>query len=77
MGTGKQRPLIDASLVRPLSRVPGAAAAEGNVLGYTRLIGKDGKAIGNPANGAPTLGGNWGTVSALNPFRLVTGQAPQ
>src|ERR1700756_1026459 len=76
-GTGKQRPLIDASLLRPLSRVPGVAAAEGNAFGYTRLIGKDGTAIGNPGNGAPTLGGNWSTVPALNPFRLVAGHAPQ
>src|SRR5215471_690772 len=77
MGTGKQRPLIDASLVPALSTVPGVAAAEGNAFGYTRLIGKDGTAIGNPAGGAPTLGGNWSTVSALNPFRLVAGHAPQ
>src|SRR5262252_5749804 len=77
MGTGKQRPLIDASLVSTLSRVPGVAAAQGSAFGYTRLIGKDGTAIGNPAGGAPTLGGNWSTVSALNPFRLVAGHAPQ
>src|SRR6516164_1503941 len=74
---GAQRPLVDASLVQPLSRVPGVAAAEGSVLGYTRLIGKDGTPVGNPANGAPTLGGNWSTVPALNPFHLVAGHAPQ
>jgi putative ABC transport system permease protein len=76
-GTGEQRPLIDASLVQPLSHVPGVAAAEGSAFGYTRLIGKDGTPIGNPASGAPTLGGNWGTVPALNPFHLVAGHAPQ
>src|SRR5512135_3687714 len=74
---GEQRPMVDASLVPALSHVPGAAAAEGSVLGYTRLIGKDGTPIGNPSNGAPTLGGNWGTVQALNPFHLVAGRAPQ
>src|SRR5215472_10139060 len=74
---GDQRPLVDASLVPALSRVPGVAAAEGSVLGYTRLIGKDGTPIGNPSNGAPTLGGNWSTVQALNPFHLVAGHAPQ
>jgi len=77
MGSGKQRPFIDASLVPTLSKVPGVAAAEGNAFGYTRLIGSDGTAIGNPANGAPTLGGNWSTVPALNPFRLVAGHAPR
>jgi len=74
---GEQRPNIDASLVPALSHVPGVAAAEGSVLGYTRLIGQDGKPIGNPGSGAPTLGGNWGTVPALNPFHLVSGHAPQ
>src|SRR6516225_10682101 len=74
---GEQRPLVDASLVPALSHVPGVAAAEGTVLGYARLIGKDGTPIGNPANGAPTLGANWGTVPALNPFHLVAGHAPQ
>src|SRR5215472_3550089 len=75
--TGEQRPNIDASLVPALSHVPGVAAAAGNAFGYTRLIGKDGKPIGNPANGAPTLGGNWSTVPGLNPFHLVAGHAPQ
>ena len=77
MNTGEQRPLIDASLVQPLSRVPGVAAAEGSAFGYTRLIGKDGKPLGNPAGGAPTLGGNWSQVPQLNPFRLVAGHVPQ
>src|SRR6516165_2941352 len=74
---GEQRPLVDASLVPALSHVPGVAAVEGSVLGYTRLIAKDGTPIGNPSSGAPTLGGNWGTVPALNPFHLVAGHAPQ
>src|SRR6516225_5756977 len=74
---GEQRPNVDASLVPALSRVPGVAAAAGNAFGYARLIGKDGKPIGNPGNGAPTLGGNWSTVPALNPFHLVAGHAPQ
>src|SRR5262252_6480970 len=74
---GEQRPNIDASLVPALSHVPGVAAAAGSAFGYTRLLGKDGTTIGNPAGGAPTLGGNWSTVPALNPFRLVAGHAPQ
>ena len=74
---GEQRPNIDGSLVPALSHVPGVAAAAGSAFGYARLIGKDGKPIGNPGNGAPTLGGNWGSVPALNPFHLVAGHAPQ
>jgi putative ABC transport system permease protein len=74
---GEQRPNIDASLVPALSHVPGVAAAAGSAFGYTRLLGKDGQPIGNPGNGAPTLGGNWSTVPTLNPFHLVAGHAPQ
>src|SRR5512142_1487593 len=75
--TGEQRPFVDASLASTLRPVPGVAAVEGSVFGYTRLIGKNGKALGNPANGAPTLGGNWNQVAALNPWHLVAGRAPQ
>src|SRR6201986_3129590 len=74
---GEQRPNIDGSLVPALSHVPGVAAAAGSAFGYARLIGKDGTPIGNPGSGAPTFGGNWGTVQALNPFHLVAGHAPQ
>ncbi|HUY51151.1 MAG TPA: FtsX-like permease family protein [Streptosporangiaceae bacterium] len=75
--SGAQRPFVDASLVATLGRVPGVAAAEGSVFGYTRLIGKNGQALGNPAAGAPTLGGNWNQVTRLNPWRLTAGHAPQ
>jgi putative ABC transport system permease protein len=75
--SGPQRGFVDASLVQTLSRVPGVAAAQGSVMGYTRLIGKNGQAIGHPANGAPTLGGNWSMVPRLNPFRLLSGHRPQ
>jgi len=75
--TGAQRPLIGGSLAGTLSRVAGVATDEGSVLGYTRLIGKNGQALGNPAGGAPTFGGNWNQVAALNPWRLLTGHAPQ
>ena len=76
-GTGAQRPLVDASLVGSLRTVKGVAADEGTIFGYTRLIGKNGHALGNPATGAPALGGNWDQVAALNPFHLVAGHAPQ
>ena len=77
MGGGDQRPLISASLVQSLRRVPGVAADEGSAMGYARLTGKNGKALGNPAAGAPTLGGNWDQVSQLNPWTLVAGHQPQ
>jgi putative ABC transport system permease protein len=72
---GDERPLVNASLVPALSRVPGVAHAQGIVQGYAQLIGKDGTPV---ATGhAPTFGGNWGSVPALNPFQLVAGHAPQ
>ena len=75
--TGAQRPFVDASLASTLRRVPGVAAAEGSAFGYTRLIGKNGQALGHPVNGPPTLGGNWNQVAALNPWHLLAGHAPQ
>src|SRR5215470_7189424 len=77
MGGGDQRPLISASLVQALRRVPGVAADEGSAYGYARLTGNNGKALGNPAAGAPTLGGNWNQVSQLDPWTLVAGHPPR
>jgi putative ABC transport system permease protein len=77
MSGGDQRPLISASLVQSLRGVPGVAADEGSIMGYARLTGSNGKALGNPGSGAPTLGGNWNQVSQLNPWTLVAGHPPQ
>jgi putative ABC transport system permease protein len=75
-GSGVQRARIDAALVETLRRVNGVAAAEGDVGGYARLVGKDGKALGNPAIGAPMLGMSWTENTALNTFTIVSGTAP-
>jgi putative ABC transport system permease protein len=77
MSGGDQRPLISASLVQALRRVPGVATDEGSAMGYARLTSSNGKALGNPAAGAPTLGGNWNQVSQLNPWTLAAGHPPQ
>lgn len=74
--TGDQRGRVDASLVDSLRRVDGAAVVEGSSFGFARLIGKDGKAIGNPNTGAPTFGGNWTDTRKLSPVSLVVGRAP-
>ena len=76
-GAGVQRGRVDAALVDTVRRVDGVAAAEGDVGGYARLIGKDGKALGNPATGAPTLGLSWTENQSLNTFTLVSGTAPR
>jgi putative ABC transport system permease protein len=73
---GAQRGRVAASYLPKLESVPGVAAAEGVVEGYARIIGSNGKALGNPANGAPTLGMSWVTNPHLDPFTLVAGRAP-
>ena len=75
--TGAQRPRIEESVVDVVAGVPGVAAAEGRSLGYARLIDKQGDAMGNPANGAPTLGYGWSTNADLNPFQVKDGRAPE
>ena len=75
--SGARRGRVDAALVDAVRRVPGVTVAEGQVQGYARLVGKDGKAIGNPQMGAPTYGANWSDTKELNPFTLVTGQPPR
>src|SRR6188472_4055157 len=72
---GDQRPRVDDSLVATVSKVPGVKLARGDVLGYAQIVGKDGKAIGNPNRGAPTFGGAWHD-DELNPFTLREGKAP-
>src|SRR5262249_23231854 len=74
----RQRGRIPASLLPEIQSVPGAAAAEGHLQFYAQLVDKKGDAIGNPGQGAPTFGFNWGTVKALTPSRLEPGgHAPQ
>lgn len=74
----RQRGRIPASLLPEIESVPGTAAAEGNIQFYAQLVDKKGDAIGNPGQGAPTFGFNWGTVRKLNPYRLEPGgRAPQ
>jgi putative ABC transport system permease protein len=75
--SGDQRARVDASLVDAVSRVKGVDVAEGSIFGYTRLVGSDGEALGNPEMGAPTLGMSWSETRALNPFRIVDGRAPR
>ncbi len=69
----RQRARVPASLVPQIEAVPGAAAAQGNLQFYAQLVDKKGNTVGNPAQGAPTFGFNWGTVKALNPYRLESG----
>jgi putative ABC transport system permease protein len=75
--SGAQRGRVDQAVLDAVKQVPGVGHAEGDVLGYARIVDKDGDPLGNPANGAPTLGGSWSGYERLNPFRLVAGARPE
>jgi putative ABC transport system permease protein len=72
-----QRRLIDVDLVDDVRAVPGVAQTRAGVGGYAQLVGKDGKAIGNPAAGAPTLGQSWNPgADSMEPYRFLPGGRP-
>jgi putative ABC transport system permease protein len=72
-----QRELIDARLVDTVRGIPGVAQVHPGVTGYAQLVGKDGKAIGNPAAGAPTLGESWTPgADSMSPYRFLPGGRP-
>ena len=65
------RPHPRDARARRCRRVHGAAAAEGQVqIQRAQFLDRKGKGIGDPGQGAPTLGFNWNTVRRLNPFTL-------
>ncbi|MFD3947310.1 ABC transporter permease [Streptomyces sp. NPDC058579] len=69
------RDSVPASLADQVAQVPGVAAAVPRVEGAGQLIGADGKPIGG--QGPPTLAGNWIEDTALNPYALAEGRAPE
>jgi putative ABC transport system permease protein len=71
------RARLDPATLERIRAVDGVAVAEPSVQGYAQIVGKDGKAIGNPNQGAPTFGGNWTADDGLNPFHIVEGRAPK
>jgi putative ABC transport system permease protein len=75
MGTGAQRGPVDEALVDVIARVDGVDAVEGGATGYARITDGE-KALGNPANGAPTLGLTWSDDSRINPLAVTDGRAP-
>jgi putative ABC transport system permease protein len=74
----RQRPRLDESLLDVVRAVDGVAAADPSVeANFVQIVGSDGKAIGDPAQGAPTFGRNWTVTPALNPFRIAEGHEPR
>jgi len=74
---GEQRGTVPESALPTVEAVPGVRVAEGGVSGYAQFVGRDGKTVGNPNMGAPTLGFAWSDDQDLNPLRLASGSAPQ
>lgn len=68
---------IDQSLLTNVLSTESVADADGQVQGFAQYVGADGDAIGNPGQGAPTLGFSWPEVAELNPFVLVDGERPR
>jgi putative ABC transport system permease protein len=71
------RTRLDTAVLEAVRNVDGVAVAEPNIQGYAQAVGKDGKAVGNPNQGAPTFGGNWTADPDLNPFDVVEGREPR
>ena len=68
----EQRAKVPASLLAEVRSVGGVHNAVGNIqIQSAQYLGRDGKPVGNPGRGAPTLGFNWSTVPALNSYTLV------
>ncbi len=69
-----QRPRIPEALLAIVRSAPGVQGAEGNVqLDYAQIVKANGKAIGTPGQGAPTLGFGWNPDERLNQFHLTAG----
>lgn len=68
----EQRQRIPDDLTAKVRSVDGVAAVEGQVnIERAQYLDKRGEAVGDPGQGAPTLGFNWNTVRRLNPFTLA------
>ena len=52
----EERQRIPDSLTAEVAKVPGVKTAASSVLGFARVIGKDGKPVGKEGNGPPNFG---------------------
>ncbi|MEO6651288.1 MAG: ABC transporter permease, partial [Ilumatobacteraceae bacterium] len=68
-------PRLDASMADAVAGVDGVDQIALRIDGYARLVGPDGRPVGDIANN-PALGMNWVSVDDLNPWVLSTGTAP-
>ncbi len=74
-GAGATRNELPESLLAEIRRVPGVAAANGQVTGYAQFVARDGKAIAT-GGGAPTLGVAFDPDQRMSPLHLIAGGPP-
>lgn len=68
---------IDQSVLAAVLTTEGVADADGQIQGFAQYVDDEGETVGNPGQGAPTLGFSWPEVPDLNPFVLVDGEPPR
>jgi putative ABC transport system permease protein len=68
---------IPSDLASTVQGVAGVKAVAPEVRGYGQIVGKNGKTLGDPGQGAPTFASAWITVPELRSFTLVEGREPQ
>ncbi len=76
-GSSSARPPLPVAVESVVRTAPGVDASAGNVqIEYAQLVNAKGKVIGNPGQGAPSLGFGWDPVAQLNQFHIVAGGRP-
>ncbi len=75
-GFGPIRGRIDEAILDDVLASPNVAKAAGGVGGYAQLVDPEGVPMGNPGQGAPTLGFSATDIDELNPTTLVEGRSP-
>jgi putative ABC transport system permease protein len=82
-GGADLRPSVPASLVEKIGNVDGVDQEGGKPVAFGQLtefsaqfVNKNGKSIGHPGRGAPTLGFIWNPFPRLSPWRLQPGGHP-
>lgn len=74
---GKTRAAIPDRVVAVVAKVDGVAAVAPRIEGYAQVADREGKPVGNLADGDAPVGAAWAEDERLNPFRLAAGRAPR
>lgn len=75
--SGNTRGTLPDGLIDEVAHAQGVAAAVGVVQGYAQIVKPDGKALGNPNQGPPTLGTSHSPDDDLSSYVVVEGREPR